>query len=322
MSAESPRIFVNIAAYRDRDCANTIRDLFAKARRPDDISIGLCWQYLSPQDDDYHPIPVRPQQCRVIAAEVGKAEGVCWARHHAYGLWRGEDYVLQIDSHMRFVERWDEKLLAMIRTCPSPQPILSNYPAAFTPPDHIDSHVVSVIRADGFDPDGMVKQSSVGYPPQAMGAVPRPTAFCAGGFLFGASAWIADVPYDPYLYFLGEETTLAVRLFTHGWDLFIPTDVLVYHDYNNHPDRRRHWNDRRDWVRFNERSVKRVRHLLAAEPSFDPEVLRDIERFGLGRRRSLADYQDFAGIDFKSRKVREIPPRSACPSAQSLHDAG
>ena len=35
-----------------------------------------------------------------------------WARHLAFSLWRGEEYVLQIDSHMRYgdalslADRW------------------------------------------------------------------------------------------------------------------------------------------------------------------------------------------------------------------------
>ncbi len=303
LNQSTPTIFVNIAAYRDRDCRNSIHDLFAKARWPDRVFIGLCWQFLSPNDDDWQPIPERAEQCRITAVPVAESEGVCWARHQVQKLWRGEDYVLQIDSHMRFVEHWDEKCLTMLAACPSERPVLSNYPAAFTPPDQIDSHVVSVIHASGFDQDGLLKQGSVGLVPDKLGEVPQAAFFCAGGFLFGPSGWITEVPYDPYLYFIGEEITLAVRLFTHGWDIFGPTDVLAYHDYNDHPDRPRHWNDRKDWTALNERSVRRVRHLLAMEPSSDPEVLRDIDRYGLGMVRSLAGYQALTTIDFKARTI-------------------
>jgi hypothetical protein len=170
--------------------------------------------------------------------------------------------------------------------------------------------VVSVIYAAGFDKDGMVKQNSVGHDPRGLGRVPKATPFCAGGFLFGSSDWIAEVPYDPYIYFIGEETSVAIRLYTHGWDLFTPTDVLLYHDYNDRPDRPRHWHDRSDWTRFNGRSIARVKHLLGIETSADPEALRDIDRFGLGQRRSLEDYQEFAGIDFRARIIRWQP---GCP---------
>lgn len=303
MNMMHPRVFVNIAAYRDRDCVNTIEDLFAKARWPERLFIGVCWQSLSPDDDDCDPVGKHYEQCRVSRFDIAEAEGACWARHQGQKLWRGEEYVLQIDSHMRFVEHWDEKLLSMLAACPSPRPILSNYPAAFTPPHRIDSHIVSIINAAGFDGDGMLKLGSEGYDPAHVPDEPQPTAFCGAGFIFGPSAWITDVPYDPYLYFQGEEITLAVRLYTHGWDIFIPSDVLAYHDYNNRPDRPKHWADRRDWPTLNDRSMRRIRHLLAMEESDDPEVLRELDRYGLGSERTLARYQALTGINFKDRTI-------------------
>jgi hypothetical protein len=210
--------------------------------------------------------------------------------------------VLQIDSHMRFADHWDEKLIAMLARCPSARPILSTYPAAFTPPDRIDSHVVALIHLAGFDDDGLPRQESIGYSPDRLGGGPRPSAFVAGGFLFGDRRWIAEVPYDPLIYFQGEEITLAARLFTHGWDIFIPTDVLAYHDYNR-GDQPRHWNDRPDWADLNRRSLRRVRHLLGIETSQDPDTVRDLGRYGLGSRRSLANYQAFAGVDFRARTI-------------------
>jgi hypothetical protein len=268
MNEMQPRIFVNIAAYRDRDCVNTIEDLFSKARWPDRLFVGVCWQSLSPDDDDIDPLGRHADRCRIL-----------------------------------LVEHWDETVLAMLADCPSERPILSNYPAAFTPPDQIDSHVVSVINAAGFDGDGVMKLGSEGHSPEHVPDQPQPSAFCGAGFVFGPSAWITDVPYDPYLYFQGEEITLAVRLFTQGWDIFCPSDVLSYHDYNARPDRPRHWVDRRDWPELNKRSVQRVRHLLGMEESRDPEVLREVGRYGLGSRRSLADYEAMTGINFRARTI-------------------
>src|SRR5579859_5950607 len=303
MNVMHPRIFVNIAAYRDRDCVNTIEDLFAKARWPDRLFIGVCWQSLSPDDDDCDPLGRHAEHCRILRFDVAQAEGACWARHQAQSLWRGEEYVLQIDSHMRFVEHWDEKLLAMLAACDSPRPVLSNYPAAFTPPNQIDSQVVSVLNAAGFDDDGILKLGSEGLAPADVPDVPQPTAFVGAGFIFGPSAWITDVPYDPYLYFQGEEITLAARLYTHGWDIFVPSDVLAYHDYNNRPDRPKRGTERRDWPTLNKRSVSRVRHMLSMEESDDPEVVRDLDRYGLGTRRTLARYQALTGINFRDRTI-------------------
>ena len=43
---------------------------------------------------------------RKIFLEHTQAKGPCYARALAQTLWEGEDYFLQIDSHMRFVEHW------------------------------------------------------------------------------------------------------------------------------------------------------------------------------------------------------------------------
>lgn len=303
MTLGSLTIFVAVAAYRDRDCVNTLDDLFRKARRPDLVRAGICWQFLSPDDDGIDPLGQWRDRCCLAAVSATQAEGVGWARSRAHALRRDEEYVLQIDSHMRFVEGWDEKLFAMLDECPSDRPILSNYPAAFSPPDRIETHVVSIIHPAGFDSDGVLKQESVGYAPDRLDGRPRPSAFVAAGFLFGDRRWIDEVPYDPCLYFQGEEITLAARLFTSGWDIFSPSDVLAYHDYGQRPDRPRHWNDRQDWHLLNRRSVKRVRHLVGTETSADPEVLLDIDRYGLGTRRSLAEYEALAKIDFHKLEV-------------------
>ncbi len=45
---------------------------------------------------------------------------------------------------------------------------------------------------------------------------------------------IKDVPSDPYLPYLfdGEEISMGVRLWTHGWDMFVPDRDIVYHIYS------------------------------------------------------------------------------------------
>ncbi len=320
-----PRIFVNIASYRDRDCQWTVKDLFAKAAHPERIAVGICWQFIPEEDLDCFIFRTRPEQCRVIEVDARASRGACWARNQVQSLWQGEEYTLQIDSHMRFVEAWDERALSMLALCPSERPVLSSYPSAFTPPDHIDSHVVSVIEPSGFDRDGILKLNSSGIAPADAPAIPAANPFCAAGFLFADSRINREVPYDPYLYFHGEEITLAARLWTQGWDIFTPNDVLAYHDYSNHPGRPRHWKDCRGWWELDRRSLSRVRHLLGVETSHDPEVVLDIDVFGLGSRRSLADYQEFSGVDFVRRLIhgrttQEIEG-AAAPEAKRARNA-
>jgi hypothetical protein len=51
---------------------------------------------------------------------------------------------------------------------------------------------------------------------------PLMTRFFSGHFVFVEGTWIEEVPYDPNLFFHGEEGSLAVRSWTSGYDLFNP----------------------------------------------------------------------------------------------------
>jgi hypothetical protein len=55
--AAGPSIFVAIASYCDADCAATLSDLFAKAKYPDRIMVGVCWQYKPGEQPESCPVP-------------------------------------------------------------------------------------------------------------------------------------------------------------------------------------------------------------------------------------------------------------------------
>ncbi|MEO5364549.1 MAG: hypothetical protein H7838_13125, partial [Magnetococcus sp. DMHC-8] len=131
---------------------------------------------------------------------------------------------------------------------------------------------------------------------------PAPTAFVGAGLVFAAAEMVREVPSDPHLYFHGEEVSMALRLWTHGYDLFSPHRVILYHDYTDR-GRRRHWSDHQDWPTLNRRSEARFRHLLAVQQTTDAEALRDLERYGLGDRRTLREYERFADVDFARRWI-------------------
>jgi hypothetical protein len=125
--------------------------------------------------------------------------------------------------------------------------------------------------------------------------------FCSACFLFAPAKIISEVPYDPHLYFFGEEITLAVRLWTNGWDLYYPNQPILYHDWKR-KRRRTHFDDH-DWVSLDSLSVQRVRHLLGIEKSTNPKVLEKLDQYGLGRERTLEEYQTYSGINFAQRQI-------------------
>lgn len=298
-----PRIFVSIASYRDVECQATVKDIFEKAMIPDRVVLGLCLQVVPGEDDDCFLYQTRPKQCRIVRFHARDSRGVCWARHQTQTLWDGEDYYLQIDSHMRFVAGWDEKLLEMLNSCPGDKPILTTYPTGYTPPNLADEHFFTVMHPAAFDAQGVLSFGSKLIPIDEAPPRPVPNPFLAAGLLFAPAAAIAEVPYDPNLYFLGEEITLAVRLFTHGWNSFTPVRPLIHHNYSHRS--RRHWNDNPGWKDLNARSMRRIRHLLGMEACADASIVADLDLYGLGTVRSLAAYERFAGVNFRGRTVEQ-----------------
>jgi hypothetical protein len=286
-------IFVNIASYRDPECAPTIRDLFRKARHPGRINVAVVLQAL-PSDhfDLSHP------RVKVRHVNANESLGACWARAKGYELWNGESFILQTDSHMRFAPEWDVRLMAQLAACPSPRPLLTTYPPGYEPPDNLLSHKAAFLAARHFDERGVLMQQALMEPEPV---TPKPTAFLAAGFLFGPSAWIHDAPYDPSLYFNGEEITLAARLWTHGWDMFGPTEPIVWHQYTR-IERSLHWKDNPGWQQLEASSLARMRRLLRMAPRpADPPT--ELSGYRLGGARSLDEYQRMSGVDFRAMTI-------------------
>lgn len=301
--ATLPRIFVSIASYRDTECQWTVKDLFDKATYPDRVFVGICWQFIGEEDADCFQVRARPTQVRVIEVDARESQGVCWARSRIQSLMQDEEFYFQIDAHSRFALGWDEALIDSLRRCPTPRAVLSTYPASYVPPDQLGKDIVALINAKEFDERGILMLGSRGVSPTDVPKPRAPVAFIGAGEVFGPAAFVREVPYDPYIYFIGEEITLAVRLWTHGWDIYPPDVCAVYHEYSERPSKRRHWHDHKKWTTLSERAAVRIRHLLGTESSVDEEALQQIERFGLGSARPLEAYEQFSGVDFRRKLI-------------------
>ena len=306
-----PRIFVNIPAYRDAETGPTLRDMFAQATHPDRVFAGVCWQYLEGVDPRHcaDPSP-RPGHVREVAVAAERSQGSCWARAQAFALWQGEEYVLSIDAHTRFERGWDELLIEMLAQCPSGKPLLSTYPAPYTLPDERDRNGVLKMAFKEFVVESPATPPKLMYQthrilPEALPSRPYPTATVGQGFIFARAELFSEVPFDPHVYFFGDDLSFATRAWTSGWDFFSPNRPVLFHlwDRNVRPG---HWTDQPGRAsRLRQMTERRVAHLVGIESSDDREALGELERYGLGRARSLAAYQAFSGVDFARRTVSE-----------------
>jgi Glycosyltransferase (GlcNAc) len=301
-------IFVSIAAYRDPQLVPTVEDCIAKARHPERLRFGICWQH-SPGEDT---LPYRDDDCfRILAIDWRDSKGACWARSEVMKLWRGEEWFLQVDSHCRFAFDWDVKLIEETRLTGSPKPVLSTYASPFTPGgEEILDEGPLQMAFQGFTDDGIPHMKPVAIPDWRNLKGPRRARFLSAGFLFTHGRFVEEVGYDPELYFLGEEAAMTLRAFTGGYDLFHPHETIVWHDYGR-PSAAKHWGDHtevnsvsRQWHKLDSHSKNKVRRLITGQP---------VDSYGLGSERSLEEYETYAGISLKLRKVQDYTVRCEEP---------
>jgi hypothetical protein len=293
-------IFLSIAAYRDPELIPTIENALANARWPERLRFGICWQHGL---EETRPKLFDDPRFRILDVDWQKSRGACWARAQVMELWDGEDWYLQLDSHHRFVADWDAKLLDQAKATGSPKPLLTGYAASYDPaePDLLDPEALRM-EFDCFTEDGLIIFRPGHIPDGAASGAPVRSRFVSGHFLFAPATFVTEVPYDPDLYFIGEEITLSVRAYTHGYDLYHPGVPILWHEYTRRL-RTKHWDDHTDseqvemtWGERDKPSRNRARQLL-----IDP----DFGIYGLGRQRSLADYEAYTGINFEHRRAQD-----------------
>lgn len=304
------RIFVSIASYRDPMLFFTLRDAVDKAARPELLHFGVVDQHPQDQREAIRALPFAGQvrYCHVSPQDT---LGVCWARSLAFSLYDGEDYVLQIDSHMCFEQGWDDNLRQQhsILLERSAKPILSIYPYPFEMVDgqavytRPEGRTVLVMRPH---PDTVLAD---GNPVLRFIArhmfTDQAVAGChvAAGFLFASGRLVEEVPYDPYLYFHGEEQSLALRSYTRGWDIFHPAWIPIYHLYKQAdvPHDTHHWHGEVaaqrafDMQKLELRAKQRLQRLVNGEGL--PGA------YGLGTERTLAQFSAFSGIDYQTGTI-------------------
>jgi Rps23 Pro-64 3,4-dihydroxylase Tpa1-like proline 4-hydroxylase/peroxiredoxin/GT2 family glycosyltransferase len=323
-TSKLPRIFVQIPSYRDPDCQNTIKDMFEKAKYPERVFAGVCWQYVKGDDDHCFEIPYPyPDQVRVHEVDAYKSTGVCMARSITQSLWRGEEFTLGIDAHTRFEPGWDEIVLEVWKSCDNPKAVLSVYPPAFERPDICHRGAVHGMGAREFTPDRiLIFEGKPGYGIDKLPKKPMPGVFSGACMIFGPSKMIEDVPYDPNIYFIGEEITMSVRLWTHGYDIYHPNKLILYHDYvskvEERTDRKFHFHDNKSYLDKQNLSYMRIRHLLGTEPCDNAEALKDLEKYSFGNERTLQQYQEYSQVDFFRQTIGPRAKKGVFPKYGEL----
>ena len=298
-------LFVSIASYRDPQLPLTVASLFEQAQHPERVFVGVFNQIHLQEDQDCLAVD-QPNLLQHVL-DYNEAQGACWARGYVWNkLLAEQDFALQIDSHSRFAPNWDTQLLQMYADIGDEQAVITHYPMGFdTETGELDKQMYTYFNVQSFRATQLPEVTSGAIEVQAAPTQCAQTAFIAAGSLFGRADMFKQVPYDPYIYFHGEEITYAARLWTHGYNLYLPNRPFMWHDYKNLNKRPLHWQDHKQWSLKDELAQQRCRHLLRIKKADDVRAIHQLEQYGLGFERSMDEYQVFSGIHFKHQLLDE-----------------
>ena len=298
-------IFISLASYRDKECENTLSEIFKKAKNPEKIFVGICQQN---KEGDVGCVVDNSQfknNVKYHDISYEEARGPTFARYLCSHLWDGEEYFLQIDSHTRFVPNWDEKIKDMYSKCPNRRCVLTHYP-----PDHsqykdvkkgdVATHTCSSHFENNFHIISEARQ--INTKNKELYATP----YVSAGFLFAPAEFLFDVPFDPYLphLFQGEEVLLSSRLWTNGWDLYNLSEAVATHFYDRKNDPH-FWDDHKNWTDTQNKTNKRYYYIIKQleKKDLDKRFLYRVEDYGLGNKRTFEEWLEYTGIDLKNKKV-------------------
>lgn len=305
-------IYIQIASYRDPELLNTIKSALDNATYPKRLVFGIAWQHSPYEEWDNLTPYLKDKRFRIIDIDYRDAKGPCWARHQLNNLWKGETYTMQIDSHHRFATGWDAAYIDMLeglRKDGHKKPLLSSYLPSFNPANDPAERIEKpwIMEFDRFAPE-----SPIHFLPHTIDNYkeldkPIPSRFISGHFIFADGKFCEEVKYDPNYYFHGEEINMSVRAFMAGYDLFAPHKTYMWHEYIRN-GKKKHWDDSPNWSELDKHSHAHNRELLGVGKATRKSLKKDV--------RTLKQYEMYAGIDFKTRRVhkktieRDIPPVS------------
>lgn len=319
-------ILLHLPAYRDPELVPTIRDALNKAKHPERIHFGICRQY-HPEDgfdnlDEYRS----DERFHIMDVLYTEAQGLPWARAQINEkLLTDQDYILQLDSHHRFAKNWDETLIDMHEGLEQKgyKPILAAYLPLYTPYNDPDGRSMEPWQQQfaAFYPHGTIfirpgllhGWTDMKEPPMSR--------FLSGHFCFARTEWAKEIRHDPDIYFSGEEINLTVRSYTHGYDMFHPHKLVIWHStMREERAGKLKWDDDSKlgvkWAEKQDLARKKIRVLLGVEQ--DDTI--SLVGYDLGNVRSLRDYEKYAGIHFKKKSVQKYTMDNQYPPNPFVSD--
>lgn len=281
-------------------------------------------------------------QIRSIRFHHWNSKGPVYARSFTRRLLADEEFCMEIDASMDFVKSWDEIALRQWKMTNNEYAILSNVPLSSKKEKEISDNNNAAAEEE-VPRECLIKIGSEGVPlfgnshpnGKAIGLTrPLVSRTYSPSFTFAKCHYQTNVPQDPFAVQLLETERFPhfARLWTRGYDVYTPTSNIVFKDNSDlhplhhtagHGDRgEKKWprNDieRRD-AHVRMKVMLNIHHGItngdvmmlastltsAGNGSNNFAAARaNLGIYGLGRRRTLEQLLQFAGIALPDSELR------------------
>jgi len=293
-------IFVQISVYHDEEVEKTVRNALLKSSGQNHIVFGIHAIFY--ENNSWLNTLKQLPDIRLIESKAPKNIGVGIGRSIAHQLYAGEDYYFQIDAHSRFDQNWDTLLINDIDKHKSngfEKPIITQYPKPFwyegdkEKMREYESPVTQFCWKDkeGFKDNRITLQGTIDNPKRNIFSIS-----VSAGSLFTEGEFLNP---NKVIFFDGEELLLAARAYTHGYDLFVPSEMFMSHLYYGAEGYFRRRNVLIDWGKeaqeLKKKSNEEVKLVLTGEGL--------VGEGRLGTKRTLQDYGKFCGLDFNTGEI-------------------
>lgn len=300
------KIFIQIACYDDEEIYPTIVNIFENASNSSRIRLGICFQGTNEGIEKFRSFCEESSyshQIEMVCLNIKYAKGAGFARFLAQGLFRGEEYTLQIDSHHRFVKNWDEKIINQYKALPGTLCVLTSFLPGYTKVSGcqaIDTEKKTTqLFCRGFASEGSPQIIHLaGKIVSNEGKSHTRTPFVVFNFIFANSAIFQKVPIDPSFKFYGDEFSYSVRLWSHGVDVYQIRSVICFHRWETDPVVAKPYKS----SRAVESKIAVDRILLLIGKGGDGSTLGV---YGLASQRSFSSFCEFAGLDLNNRVLQQ-----------------
>jgi len=323
-----PTIFVSVASYRDYMCSSTVTNILGNARHPERIRVAVveqnmeadpfsCLDTIVPcSTDPSQPLCLYRSSVEIYSLPAPSATGPVFARALGSALYNGESYAMQCDAHLEFVVDWDEDVIGQHSRVNNDYAVLTTYlsdvKGNISPKTGKGlSKTVPFMCNSAFEQAGGVQILRHGSQPELANPFglgePVLSPYWAAGWYFSRGHFVQNVPYDPNLpmVFQGEEISIGVRGFTHGYDFYTPGRSVCYHYYGKRPSLRGHEPPvvKKYWENSNHHqgSLKKAMRRLAGTIGMLPagSSTEDVGPYGLGAVRPMEQFYKIYNIDPK-----------------------